>query len=84
MKTKEKLVEVTLEMEIVLRGSTTVLADGFRPGGFMKQIVTLKVPLSKLGSPRYMAAVLREQSEFLRDNVEVVTEQVSIKEINDE
>lgn len=75
----EEFVTLEVDMELVLKDSTTVLQDGFRPGGFLKQTASFRVPKSRLNSPLLVASLDRASRDFLENNVTVVLNEPCIK-----
>ncbi len=79
----EDLVEIEVDMELVLNGSTSVLKEGFRPGGFMKQTAVFKVPRSQLKSASHAeqlaTSVYLAGQDFLTECVTVVIDKPRVK-----
>lgn len=76
----------SFEMELVLTDTKTVFADGFQPGGLVKQIVTFDVSEAESQSPFFEFVVERAGREFLEANVRVAIREVppESKDMNNE
>jgi hypothetical protein len=63
------------KMTIKVRGCDKVFKEGFPPGVLVEQLVTYKLPRN-YSRPLFARELIDQESTFLKDNIEVVTEEV--------
>lgn len=61
----------SFEMELVVKGSSTILKEGFSPGGVVKQTVTFDVSDEEAAKALFAVELHRKMEDFLRESVEV-------------
>ncbi len=59
------------EIELILKDSTTVLKEGFSPGGFLKQSVRFEVSEEEAASPLFKTNLSQYARRFMEDNVRI-------------